>query len=128
MANSNNNNGRRSGKGGQPFRQSKKYNQKGKKYKDDKRDDIRDPIERRPSSGDRLSSLNDESWYTRYPDLVEGAARISFPYRPGRVINGGGQTTYPIPGVAVLNWVPNLGVSTDNQSPLSQVAKELQSR
>lgn len=87
---------------------------------------------------DRLSSLNDFSWYDRYPQLLDAAGRFPFPYKPGMefkpgtIITGSGSTKstitpqgYMIPGVMSLKWVPTVGWSEDVTSPASIAAKEI---
>lgn len=92
------------------------------------------------SEGDkRLSSLNDISWYTQYPELAQASAMIPYPYRPGSKVNFGDyyeqtSTTDPvnadisIPGVMVLSWAPSVGVSLTQTDPASIVARELYSK
>lgn len=89
-------------------------------------------------------SLNDLSWYTKYPNLLQASASVPYPFRPGQVVNLGkfpidehtsGQpvgTQYTrrvaIPGVCVLEWVPSFGYSNNAVSPASVLAKEVYAR
>lgn len=109
-----------------------------------KRDD--DQVEERVSKdhrsnddrgrADRLSSLNDISWYNRYPELLTAASRIPFPWRPGMTMDFGTITssgaspktlpiTESIPGVLRLSWMPTIGYSDDVTSPASIACKEI---
>lgn len=83
----------------------------------------------------RLSSLNDVSWYTKYPDLVEPTARIAYPYRPGMLFQGTGVgadnylfTDNGVPGVMTLSWVPSIGQCAAETDPANQLSRELFSR
>lgn len=88
---------------------------------------------------EKLNSLNDISWYNKYPELSEAAARIPFPFKPGMQYELGtlyGSTnsatpakqTYGVPGIVPSTWAlrfyPSIGWSEDNNSPASQAAKE----
>nr|QXV86624.1 capsid protein [Rat picobirnavirus] len=92
-------------------------------------------------SGRKLSSLNDLSWYTHYPELVVGTARVPFPNRPGRRVPVGSisqvgtdtqvtaySATVSIPGVMALDWVPSVGFCDSVTDPASVVGKEMYSR
>lgn len=96
-----------------------------------------------PEMRDKLSSLNDLSWYTRYPQLVETASRFPYTIKPGSNFNlgsyedGSTSTVSPIvpksatlnmPGVLVLDWMPSVGTSNLSTDPASIVARELYSR
>lgn len=105
-------------------------NRKGSWENREARDDRRDYKRREEHAAkDMLSSLNDFSWYNRYPLLLEGAARLPFPYRPGMTIPFGTGTKnlrkYAIPGVMTLGWLPTIGFSNDATSPASTVAREI---
>lgn len=85
---------------------------------------------------DRIPQIdNDISWYSHYPDLLVAAASIPFPYRPGMNLNWGrvtidskSTTIYsPIPGVAVLSWVPSIGDTSKVTDPINIVGKEIYS-
>lgn len=82
---------------------------------------------------------NDISWYSRNPNLLVAAGSFPYPYRPGMQLPLGsylkeGSTTNPlkanlqIPGVMVLDWVPNLGISNNATDPASLTAKEIYGR
>lgn len=86
------------------------------------------------SRADDISSLNDISWYSKYPDLLTAAASIPFPFRPGMSIPFGNYTdanavtwnTYVnVPGVATLSWMPSIGQSTQVTDAINVAAKEL---
>lgn len=86
------------------------------------------------------NSLNDISWYSKYPDLLVAAANTAFPYRPGmgikistsEYVNGSDRysaTTYTnIPGVMTLSWVPSIGRSQQITDPVNVAAKEIYAR
>lgn len=86
----------------------------------------------------RVPRTNDSSWYTRNPDLVKATARIPFPNRPGMALDLRGQFvnsgidagTYPasIPGIMSIKWVPTVGVSDNNTSPISLAGRDIFSR
>nr|AVX53351.1 putative capsid [Marmot picobirnavirus] len=78
--------------------------------------------------------LNDFSWYNQYPELTQGAGRLPFPYRPGRLLDlhldgvsstNAGAGKYGIPGVMTLAWAPSFGTSDNVLSPVSIAAKEI---
>lgn len=95
------------------------------------------------STGD-TNSMNDISWYTRYPDLIEPLAKIPFPYKPGMEINLGSiayrqksengvvektaEFIQRIPGVMVLSWYPTVGQTDAPTSPVGLMAKEIYSK
>lgn len=76
-------------------------------------------------------------WYSRYPNLLLGAGQIPYPYKPGMAVTLGTYrladyaTTdpesfpYGIPGILKINWIPSLGYSNSQTSPISIVGKEL---
>lgn len=74
---------------------------------------------------------NPFEWYARYPQLLEAAARIPFPYRPGMSLELGVTTQHPtstqfaIPGVMALEWVPTFGNSKFQTDPASIAVKEM---
>lgn len=88
---------------------------------------------------DRLSSLNDMSWYSHYPELLESTARVPFPNRPGMEMQMGelGLTignlshpsvTYQVPGVASMFWIPAFAKSEKATDPMSIAAREIYSK
>lgn len=89
-----------------------------------------------PHGEGRLSSLNDISWYTRYPNLLQAAGSFPFPYRPGMVVPTGTirlgstttPTTMPYPGVMTINWIPTVGYSKNPSDPASLIAREMYSK
>lgn len=93
------------------------------------------------ANGDRLSSLNDVSWYNRYPELLEASARVAFPNRPGMRMPMGNvkfnvsssgdapvPTQYEIPGVASMKWIPSFSRSSKATDPTSIAAREIYSK
>jgi hypothetical protein len=125
------------------YKEDKRMNNTNKRAKGDKyskKDKQTGSI--RESNGDKLSSLNDVSWYSRFPELLEAAARIPFPNKPGMTVSQGellflksgsqelqvfGRST-EIPGVMAINFIPAIGRSTDVTSPASIAAKEMYGR
>lgn len=104
--------------------------QKGGKsdYKDrrnnGRRGDDRDFDER--SADKRLTGLNDMSWYNRNPLLTQAAASLPFPYRPGMEISvKSGWTSYEIPGVMGINWLPTIGQASKPTDPAAIAGKEV---
>lgn len=80
---------------------------------------------------------NDFSWYNKNPLLTESVARIPFPYRPGmelpdvKLLNSAAsQAAFPrtVPGIMTLEWIPAVGYSKDNLSPISMTAKDIFSK
>lgn len=79
------------------------------------------------------SGRNDISWYNKYPELLNAAGRIPFPYRPGMTVTAGSTTSggtsfnlsEKIPGVLALEWLPSIGWSNNVTDPASVAAKEL---
>lgn len=121
-----------------------KSNDKKKFYKNDrsvndrqtKSDSLRNNEGR--TNGDKLSSLNDVSWYKRYPELLEASARIAFPNRPGMAVDMGtgkivpnsvttitDSAKYDIPGVASMRWIPSFARSESATDPTSIAAREI---
>jgi len=86
------------------------------------------------SKDDPRCSLNDVSWYSRYPELLASAARIPTPYKPGMVVTADTDTQYKgtlkfeVPGVMSLWYSPTIGKSIDSQSPATIMSKELWAR
>lgn len=85
------------------------------------------------SADGQLSSLNDMSWYDKNPLLVQAAASIPFPYRPGMSLplgnskydGTGDKLSYKIPGILTLNYDLSIGRSDSVTSPASLAAKEM---
>lgn len=76
---------------------------------------------------DALHPFNAFSWYNKNPHLVEAAASIPFPYRPGMTmkIDGSVDADLYIPGVMSLQWAPTIGQSSLPTDPASIAAKEM---
>lgn len=82
---------------------------------------------------DSQKALNDISWYTHYPDLVNGSASI--PYILGMQTKwslteeqGEGSsviTNQSSPGLMAFRTNPSYGISTSQDSPLNQAAQEI---
>nr|AVA30671.1 capsid protein [Picobirnavirus sp.] len=116
----------------------KNYN-RGKKYDNQSRSRRGSKTEEEATSrtekSGKLSSLNDVSWYTRYPQLTDNVARIPFSYKPGMKIpfavgslgnNGGTTTAYvEIPGAMQIKFLPSIGWSSNVTDPASVAAREL---
>lgn len=93
----------------------------------------------RTSDSDGMSGLNDFSWYSKYPSLLNAAASLPYPYRPGMNLPmgsmRGAQTnastveytdvSLRVPGVLRINWAPSVGQSTLPTDPASIVGKEV---
>ena len=82
------------------------------------------------SNADRIGSLNDISWYNRYPELLNASAQVPFPYRPGMPMDFtslelDGNYQYVIPGVCAIKYYPIIGYSDSATSPASSAAREL---
>lgn len=100
--------------------------------RDDRRDykkrERKENADRRDHESTALSSLNDFSWYNRYPILTAGVGRQAFPYRPGMAIPAISfdvSTPYSVPGVMAVYWAPSAGWSRTTDSPISTVAREV---
>lgn len=89
----------------------------------------------------KMSSLNDISWYSRNPNLLQAAGSFPFPYRPGMnlpifnpVAQGASFTSADnyadtgIPGIMVLSWIPNFGNSSTSLDPASIAGQEMYAR
>lgn len=86
-----------------------------------------------------MSGLNDYSWYSKYPSLLNAAAAFPYPYRPGMTLPMGDirgaytnastvqytDVRMRIPGVLQINWSPSVGQSTQPTDPASIVGKEV---
>lgn len=74
-------------------------------------------------------SLNDVGWYSRNPLLLNAAASVPYPYRPGMsvplTLTDGTRSDMTIPGVACMEWVPAIGVTQDATDPANQAAFEI---
>lgn len=82
---------------------------------------------------DQMPKFNDYSWYSKNPLLVESAARIPFPYRPGDSIQsiwkGGGTEQHAgLPGIMTLSWIPSIGPAKMTSDPVNVAAKEIYAR
>lgn len=96
----------------------------------DSRSDYREPDKNRSSSGNtftRTSPLNDISWYSKFPYLLDAAAKIPFPYRPGMKLNliSADVSKQFIPGVFTINWAPWIGIGNEPTSPINIASREL---
>lgn len=122
----NGNRGRSAGYG-QKNREGRPYGANDRKGCDE-RPDGRD--------GYKGGSLNDLSWYSRNPLLLQSSAMLPYPNRPGMPVslaNGvqaGSLRTgnMYIPGVLALNWVPSFGRSNYPTDPASIAGKEFYGR
>lgn len=104
------------------------------------RDKLHDDLSHEKDAGkyqqteEKLSSLNDVSWYTRYPELTIAAASLPYAKRPGMElplgVYGSDEISYTtaIPGVCKISWIPSIGYSDSNTSPAATAAKELYAR
>lgn len=88
---------------------------------------------------DSRDAKNDVSWYNRNPNLLLAAGSFPYPNRPGMTLQLGNRKSvgtgdnftkliYPIPGAMVLNWVPNIGRSSQATDPASVLGKEMYAR
>lgn len=107
----------------------KKSNNRGSKRKGHRRKDemTMDKEPNQSGSSGALSSLNDISWYKRYPELLDVASRIPFPVKPGMKMDLGnavGVDTY-VPGVMTMKWIPAIGEASTPTSPINIAAKEI---
>lgn len=109
--------------------------------KKDRRSSIDTPNSRdsRSSAADGMSGLNDFSWYSKYPSILNAAASLPYPYRPGMNIPmgdyrgayaSGGTVLYTdvslrVPGILRIDWAPSIGQSTLPTDPASIVGKEM---
>lgn len=131
-----------SGKGGQrssPGRRGRGSSNKRNRTASCQNDRFAD--DNKQSAG-KTSSLNDLSWYTRYPDLIAAAGAIPYPYRPGMAMPTSAPLTVQptssttasvsgtsyIPGVMALDWLPSVGISNNVTDPASIVCKEMYAR
>lgn len=99
-------------------------------YRDDRRGKSGRDDQRKGSNyqGDKLSSLNDVSWYTRNPILTQTAGSFPFPYRPGMELPVGSNPNtgmYTIPGSMALRWIPSVGPTQYPTDPANIAGKEL---
>lgn len=143
MANKNNkgaNNNNSSYKGGKNMRQKKDH--KGKPSNNRGNYDGRGRRNFRDGTDPKIpgNAVNDISWYSRHPVLLDAVSRIPFPNRPGMKYNGGTLSANPdawgeelpltgiLPGVCALEFAYSIGFSDDVTSPASIAAKELYGR
>lgn len=105
--------------------------------------DCNKSMEKESNVDSATSSLNDVSWYSRYPELLAAAARVPFPYKPGmkmpvnvdKVTTNGSVAdsvsedfSHTIPGVCAMKFAYSVGYSEDVNSPASIAAKEMYGR
>lgn len=114
-----------------------KRNTRGRKPTDERREKCDDRDDRRDQKGEPTGSLNDISWYSRYPDLLAAAGAFPYPYRPGmkvplNMVTMTSTAVRPtwdvgstIPGVLTIDWVPSVGKSNTATDPASIVCKEM---
>lgn len=83
----------------------------------------------------KLSPLNDFSWWNHNPLLTEGAARFPYTTKAGMRFNffhpgEQGQTVadFTVPGIAVLEWLPTVGQSSQPEDPASIIGTQLYSK
>lgn len=84
---------------------------------------------------DKMSSLNDISWYSRNPSLLIAAGQFPYPYRPGMEMDlaadaatGAKSAPFRLPGIITLDWIPSFGISSYSTDPASIAAKEFYGR
>lgn len=84
------------------------------------------------------SADNDASWYMRYPELAKDASKIPFTTPLGKypfvdtngIMNNKfktGDEAFAIPGIMAINWIPTIGQSDDQNSPVNIVSREVYS-
>lgn len=126
------------GKGGRKGSSGRKSgHQRGSVPKDNGQDDVdnsnanaRADIVTRFNSG-----ANDDSWYTRVPGLADDFANLAFVHpvgSPFRLDNNhwshdviSSSFAQVMPGIAVLEYIPTFGVSSDPTSPINLAAQQL---
>lgn len=81
------------------------------------------------------SSMNDPSWYTRYPELASDASKFPFSLPLGKPLPIDVNSTYmdtsmyyaSVPGVMEINWTPTIGISDSKNSAVNIAAREIYS-
>lgn len=79
---------------------------------------------------------NSIEWFSRYPNLLMAAGSIPYPYKPGMRVPLGTNKAfatdtdpspfyYVIPGILSIAWLPSVGTSNSQTSPVSIVGKEV---
>lgn len=79
---------------------------------------------------------NSIEWFSRYPNLLLAAGSIPYPYKPGMrlpigsikpvaELEGTREVSVPIPGIITFDWMPTVGYSDSQTSPISIVGKEV---
>lgn len=119
------------GKGTQTQRARNKINRRSAR-------EYSNPGKYMPSAKEPRSSLNDVSWYTRHPLLLQAAASLPFVNKAGMVVDAGTfsidlsaasspqRAKYGIPGVAAIRYNYAFGYSdNDLNSPPSIATQEL---
>ena len=79
--------------------------------------------------GTMAKTVNDPAWYKRQTGLLKGLGTLFFADRMGDdlpYLQKGSWDEAPtsVPGMAILEYVPMYGNSTDNNSPLNMVSKD----
>lgn len=71
-------------------------------------------------------------WYLKYPELIEGAGRFPYPYKPGSIFKyfsikaeTGAAYYHTVPGVMALDWVPSVGNVTATNDAINIAGKEM---
>lgn len=101
-------------------------------------DDVKDNFQK----DNKFDKLNDISWYSRNPKLLQAAGSFPYPYRPGMALGQGfsyidassetptSGTSYApyIPGALAINWVPSIGNAIKLTDPASVTANQIYSK
>lgn len=99
---------------------------KGKKngYKD-QRNKLRDDDRLTDRS---ISKDNDVSWYASNPQMLKDAASLPFNVLTGASVTltaDGGDVDYVVPGIAILKYLPSVGLSDQANSAVNVAARNL---
>lgn len=89
------------------------------------------------NQGSYDSADNDASWYMRYPELANDASKIPFTTPLGKypLIGSNAEdssvkfsdTAFSVPGVLSVDWMPTIGQSDKQNSPINIVSREVYS-
>lgn len=91
----------------------------------------------RRNKGDYDSTDNDASWYMRYPELARDASKMPFTVPLGKypaVTSNApnnlvklSKEAFSVPGIMAIEWIPTIGQSDSNNSPVNLVSREVYS-
>lgn len=78
------------------------------------------------NSGATLSTSNPYTWYANFPNFSKDVATLAFGHPVGQPLYFGEKDAITAAGICVLWYVPSVGTSSDNTSPINRQATRFQ--